>query len=61
MPTGGATLEESNLRAWFKAGVACVGMGSNLVRSDWVKAGDFQSIQDSTQTALGLIRTIRGK
>lgn len=59
MPTGGVTLEESNLRAWFKAGVACVGMGSNLVRSDWLKAGDFQSIQDSTQTALQLIQTIR--
>jgi 2-dehydro-3-deoxyphosphogluconate aldolase/(4S)-4-hydroxy-2-oxoglutarate aldolase len=59
MPTGGVTLEESNLRAWFKAGVACVGMGSNLVRSDWVKAGDFQSIQDGTKTALQLIQTIR--
>lgn len=59
MPTGGVTLAEDNLRAWFKAGVACVGMGSNLVRSDWVKAGDFQSIQDSTQTVLQLIKTIR--
>jgi hypothetical protein len=36
-------------------------MGSNLVRSDWVKAGDFQSIQNSTQTVLGLIRTIRAR
>ncbi len=61
MPTGGVTLEEANLRAWFRAGVACVGMGSNLVRSDWVKAGDFQSIQNSTQTVLGLIRTIRAR
>lgn len=59
MPTGGVTLAEDNLRAWFKAGVACVGMGSNLVRSDWLKAGDFQSIQDSTQTVLQLIKTIR--
>jgi 2-dehydro-3-deoxyphosphogluconate aldolase/(4S)-4-hydroxy-2-oxoglutarate aldolase len=59
MPTGGVTLEEANLRAWFKAGVACVGMGSNLVRSDWVKAGNFQAIQDSTRATLDLIRSIR--
>lgn len=59
MPTGGVTTEEENLRAWFKAGVACVGMGSNLVRSDWVKTGNFQAIEDLTRTTLDLIRTIR--
>jgi 2-dehydro-3-deoxyphosphogluconate aldolase/(4S)-4-hydroxy-2-oxoglutarate aldolase len=30
MPTGGVTLEENNLKTWFKAGVVCVGIGSNL-------------------------------
>lgn len=30
MPTGGVTLEENNLKSWFKAGVVCVGIGSNL-------------------------------
>jgi 2-dehydro-3-deoxyphosphogluconate aldolase/(4S)-4-hydroxy-2-oxoglutarate aldolase len=61
MPTGGVTPEEDNLRAWFGAGVVCVGMGSNLVRSDWVKAGNFQAIQDSTRTVLDRIRAIRSK
>jgi 2-dehydro-3-deoxyphosphogluconate aldolase/(4S)-4-hydroxy-2-oxoglutarate aldolase len=61
MPTGGVTPEEDNLRAWFEAGVVCVGMGSNLVRSDWVKAGNFQAIQDSTRTVLDRIRAIRSK
>jgi len=61
MPTGGVTSEEENLRAWFSAGVACVGMGSNLVRSDWVKAGNFQAIRETTQTTLDLIRRIRAK
>ncbi|WP_119065123.1 bifunctional 4-hydroxy-2-oxoglutarate aldolase/2-dehydro-3-deoxy-phosphogluconate aldolase [Aggregatilinea lenta] len=60
MPTGGVTTEEANLRAWFDAGVACVGMGSNLVKKDWVKAGDFQSIEHATRGALDLIRVIRG-
>lgn len=61
MPTGGVTPEEDNLRAWFSAGVACVGMGSNLVRSDWVKAENYQAIRETTQTTLDLIRKIRGK
>ncbi len=61
MPTGGVTTDEDNLRAWFNAGVACVGMGSNLVKKDWVKAGNFQAIEDATRSTLALIRTIRGK
>ncbi|HVO70243.1 MAG TPA: bifunctional 4-hydroxy-2-oxoglutarate aldolase/2-dehydro-3-deoxy-phosphogluconate aldolase [Aggregatilineaceae bacterium] len=61
MPTGGVTSEEDNLRAWFNAGVACVGMGSNLVRSEWVKGGNFQAIRETTQSALDLIRKIRAK
>jgi 2-dehydro-3-deoxyphosphogluconate aldolase/(4S)-4-hydroxy-2-oxoglutarate aldolase len=59
MPTGGVTSDEDNLRAWFNAGVACVGMGSNLVRSEWVKGGNFQAVRETTQHALDLIRRIR--
>jgi 2-dehydro-3-deoxyphosphogluconate aldolase/(4S)-4-hydroxy-2-oxoglutarate aldolase len=59
MPTGGVSTEEANLRAWFDAGVACVGIGSQLIRSDWVKAGDYAAIQSETQTVLQRIRGIR--
>lgn len=59
MPTGGVTTDEANLRAWFSAGVACVGMGSHLVKKDWVKAGDFAAIEATTRSTLALIRTIR--
>jgi 2-dehydro-3-deoxyphosphogluconate aldolase / (4S)-4-hydroxy-2-oxoglutarate aldolase len=60
MPTGGVSPEEDNLRKWFDAGVACVGMGSQLIRSDWIKAGDFESLERSTRATLELIRSIRG-
>ena len=30
MPTGGVTPDEANLKAWFEAGVTCVGMGSQF-------------------------------
>ena len=59
MPTGGVSPEPENMRAWFGAGVACVGMGSKLVRKDWVAAGDYDSIRETAARTLGLIQEIR--
>jgi 2-dehydro-3-deoxyphosphogluconate aldolase/(4S)-4-hydroxy-2-oxoglutarate aldolase len=59
MPTGGVTAEPDNLRAWFGAGVAAVGMGSKLIRNDWLKSGNFDAIQDSVQTTLQFVSSIR--
>ncbi|MFN8371351.1 MAG: bifunctional 4-hydroxy-2-oxoglutarate aldolase/2-dehydro-3-deoxy-phosphogluconate aldolase [Anaerolineae bacterium] len=59
MPTGGVGTDEKNLREWFKAGVACVGMGSKLVRKEWVSAKSFKEIEDLTAATLSLIQTIR--
>ena len=59
IPTGGVTPEEANLREWFDAGVACVGMGSRLLRSDLIKAGNFDAIAEQTAATLELIRRIR--
>jgi 2-dehydro-3-deoxyphosphogluconate aldolase/(4S)-4-hydroxy-2-oxoglutarate aldolase len=44
MPTGGVDATEENIRAWFKAGAACVGMGSKLITKELVAAGDFEGI-----------------
>lgn len=59
MPTGGVTSDESNLKAWFDAGVVAVGMGSNLVKADWVAAGDFARITAATTAAHAAIRAVR--
>jgi 2-dehydro-3-deoxyphosphogluconate aldolase/(4S)-4-hydroxy-2-oxoglutarate aldolase len=59
MPTGGVTPDHDSLKSWFSAGVVAVGMGSKLIRSDWVKAGNYDGIADLTKTALGLIRAVR--
>lgn len=59
MPTGGVSPEPENMRAWFEAGVACVGMGSKLVRKDWVAAGDYDSIRETAARTLELIQEIR--
>lgn len=54
-------LKADNLRAWFSAGVACVGMGSKLVRSEWVQAGNYQASTDLTKQTLDVIHAIRGR
>ena len=61
MPTGGVSPTEENLRGWFEAGVACVGMGSKLVRKDLVAAGDFNAIRDAAAETLAIIRKIRSE
>ena len=61
MPTGGVEPTEENLRAWFEAGAACVGMGSKLIRKDLVSAGDWSGIGDLVEQTVKLIHDIRGE
>ena len=60
MPTGGVESTEASLKAWFDAGVSCVGMGSNLITKESVKAGDYPGIAAKVRATLDLIRAIRG-
>ena len=59
MPTGGVAATEESLRAWFEAGVTCVGLGSALVRKDWVSTGSFEQITTTTRQVLTWIQTIK--
>ena len=59
MVTGGVKPERANLEAWFKAGVTCVGMGSNLFPKDAVAAGDWARITELCRDALQIIREVR--
>ncbi len=60
MPTGGVESTEASLRAWFDAGVSCVGMGSNLVTRELLAAGDYAGITTKVKDTLDLIRKVRG-
>lgn len=59
MPTGGVESTEASLKAWFEAGVSCVGMGSNLVTKELLKAGDYDGITAKVRATLELVRKIR--
>jgi 2-dehydro-3-deoxyphosphogluconate aldolase/(4S)-4-hydroxy-2-oxoglutarate aldolase len=56
MPTGGVDTSEENLSAWFKAGVTCVGMGSQLITKEIIEKGDFQKLTDECKKALEIIK-----
>ncbi len=59
MVTGGVAPEAENLKAWFKAGVFCVGMGSKLFPKDKVAAQDWKYITDKCRECLDCIADIR--
>lgn len=59
MVTGGVKPERENLEAWFKAGVTCVGMGSNLFPKDAVASADWDRITGLCRTALDFIAEVR--
>jgi 2-dehydro-3-deoxyphosphogluconate aldolase/(4S)-4-hydroxy-2-oxoglutarate aldolase len=61
MPTGGVDATEASLTQWFKAGVACVGIGSNLVTKELLAAKDYAGVEKKVRDTIALIRKIRGK
>jgi len=61
MPTGAAVeATRESIAAWFNAGVAAVGMGSTLLRSEWIAAGDWSSISRLTAQVIAWIQEARG-
>ncbi len=59
MPTGGVSPDEKNLTAWFKAGVHCVGMGSQLMVKDVDGNFDYAAITKKTEDAIAIISGLR--
>ncbi|OIP82233.1 MAG: bifunctional 4-hydroxy-2-oxoglutarate aldolase/2-dehydro-3-deoxy-phosphogluconate aldolase [Porphyromonadaceae bacterium CG2_30_38_12] len=59
MVTGGVKPEEANLKAWFDAGVTCVGMGSNLFPGEMIKKADWQGITNLCSNALAIIKQVK--
>ena len=59
MPTGGVSPTKENLEAWFKAGVACVGMGSNLMAKNTDGRFNYKKIESLTRDTLKIIKDIK--
>ena len=59
MVTGGVKPTKENLEGWFKAGVTCVGMGSNLFPKAAIAAQDWGAITALCSEALNIIKAIK--
>jgi 2-dehydro-3-deoxyphosphogluconate aldolase/(4S)-4-hydroxy-2-oxoglutarate aldolase len=46
MPTGGVAPTAENLKAWFDAGVYCVGVGSQLVTGEIVEGKQWHELEN---------------
>lgn len=60
MPTGGVEATNESITAWFKAGVAAVGIGSHLIKKDLLDSGNYDGIAAKTAQVLAWIRQARG-
>ena len=59
MPTGGVSTDKDNLKAWFDAGVTCVGMGSQLISKDILANKDYSTLSANVKAALDLIQQLK--
>jgi 2-dehydro-3-deoxyphosphogluconate aldolase/(4S)-4-hydroxy-2-oxoglutarate aldolase len=59
MPTGGVSTDPQNLLAWFKSGVVCVGMGSQLISNEVLANKDFEGLKETVAITLQTIQSIK--
>jgi 2-dehydro-3-deoxyphosphogluconate aldolase/(4S)-4-hydroxy-2-oxoglutarate aldolase len=59
MPTGGVEPEEENLRKWFEAGVVCVGIGTNLIKAEYIKENKYSELTVKVKEVLDIIKKVK--
>jgi len=56
--TGGVEPTKENLSAWFKSGVAAVGMGSKLITKELLEEKNYNGLTQQTKQLLDLMQAI---
>ena len=59
MPTGGVSPDEENLSSWIKAGVTCVGMGSQLIGKNIIENNCYEELTQTAKEALKLVKKFK--
>jgi len=59
MPTGGVSTEVKNLKAWFDAGVTCVGMGSKLISKEILAEESYSKLTQDVRKTLEVIQELK--
>ena len=58
IPTGGVEIEIENLKAWFRAGVCAVGMGSKMISKQVLEEQRYDQLYADTAHAIELVNSI---
>lgn len=61
MITGGVEPTRESLSTWFKAGAACVGMGSQLFSKDILSSRDWPLLRQRIADSLAIAKDVRSK
>ncbi len=61
MPTGGVDSTEESLTAWLSAGVAAMGMGSNLITKELLAAKDWAGIENKVRETVDRVKAIKAR
>lgn len=61
MITGGVEPTRESLSAWFKAGAACVGMGSQLFSKDILASKNWPLLKERISESLAIAKEVRSK
>jgi 2-dehydro-3-deoxyphosphogluconate aldolase / (4S)-4-hydroxy-2-oxoglutarate aldolase len=59
MPTGGVEPTADGVAKWIKAGAACLGLGSNLIRKDDVASGNYAAVSENVANVLRFVQDAR--
>ena len=52
MPTGGISSEPAEILAWHDAGAIAVGLGSNLIRKEYIDSKNFTQLTTDSKALL---------
>jgi 2-dehydro-3-deoxyphosphogluconate aldolase/(4S)-4-hydroxy-2-oxoglutarate aldolase len=61
MPTGGVEPTRESLLAWFAAGIACAGIGSNLITKELLRAKDWAGLTRKVKETLEIASAVRAE
>ncbi len=59
MPTGGVTPDEEELKIWFRSGVVCVGMGSQLMDKQLISSGNFKELSFKIKEVVSFVKKLK--
>lgn len=59
MPTGGVSPNRESLEKWFKAGITCAGIGSNLISKDIIKNKEYSKLEENIKNVLSIIKEVK--